>query len=128
MFAPSMREASPLTSPRAGMAHSWASHEAALEREAEVIVRTTDAQLASLREAALSLSLERRRDRCAPRGADTPVRTRPRLGARVLPRRRTPARAAEATPARTAAAQSRGRAPRSTAGRRARAAYTRPLC
>ena len=50
------------------MAHSWSTQEAALEREAEVIVRTTDAQLASLREAALSLSLERRRDRRVRRG------------------------------------------------------------
>ena len=65
MLAPSLREASPLTSPRAGIAHSWNAAEAALEREAEVIVRSTDAQLASLRDAALSLSLERRRDRCA---------------------------------------------------------------
>ena len=72
MFAPSLREASPLTSPRAGMANSWSTQEAALEREAEVIVRTTDAQLASLREAALSLSLERRRDRRARRGCCTP--------------------------------------------------------
>jgi hypothetical protein len=54
------------------MAHSWNTAEAALEREAEVIVRSTDAQLASLREAALSLSLERRRDRCARRKSPEP--------------------------------------------------------
>jgi hypothetical protein len=86
MFAPSMREASPLTSPRAGIAHSWNTAEAALEREAEVIVRSTDAQLASLREAALSLSLERRRDRSALLNSASPNRDCRTAGVAATPR------------------------------------------
>ena len=69
------RRESPLTSPRAALGHSWSTAEAALEREAEVIVRSTDAQLASLRDAALSLSVGRRRDRCARRATTARART-----------------------------------------------------
>jgi hypothetical protein len=57
---------SPATSPRADIAHAWSAAEASLEAEAEVIVRGTDAQLSSLRDAAMSLSAHRRRDRCGP--------------------------------------------------------------
>jgi hypothetical protein len=52
-------------SPRAGITDAFSAFELSLEEEAGRVVRSTDAQLASLRDAALSLSVERRRDRCA---------------------------------------------------------------
>jgi hypothetical protein len=50
-------------SPRSGITDAFSAFETSLEQEAARVVRSTDAQLASLRDAALSLSVERRRDR-----------------------------------------------------------------
>ena len=80
----------PPASPRVGLEKAWQYAEAAVEDEADLIVRGTDAQLASLREAAHAMALGRRQRHVGSRArARTPLI--PRRGCHIVARRGSPA-------------------------------------